>query len=309
MAEGAPKQTDPTVGADGADGADGTDGSDGSDGADAPDGADATGKGRIVELLRQEWAAIDGLLTDLSEDDWERPALPGWDVHDVVAHLVGTERMLSGAPSPDVPPEAMAVEHVRNEIGRANEQWVAGLRSRAHGELLSDFRTVTGERLASLGAMTQADFDAPSWTPVGDATYGRFMEIRVFDCWMHEQDIRAAVGMPGHEDGPVAEQSLDEVVRAIGYIVGKRVGAPDGSSVTLRLTGPLHRTLHVVVDGRARLVDSLPRPATAEAALGSSLFLRLAGGRTPPESVLDEVALSGDPALARRLATGLAFTI
>ena len=24
--------------------------------------------------------------------------------------------------------------------------------------------------------------------------YGRFMRVRVFDCWMHEQDIRDALG-------------------------------------------------------------------------------------------------------------------
>ena len=39
--------------------------------------------------------------------------------------------------------------------------------------------------------MTQADFDAPSWTPAGrDETYGRFMRIRHYDCFMHEHDIR-----------------------------------------------------------------------------------------------------------------------
>ncbi|MGN6794301.1 MAG: maleylpyruvate isomerase N-terminal domain-containing protein, partial [Streptosporangiaceae bacterium] len=52
----------------------------------------AAEKSRVVELLGQEWAAIGDLLTGLSDEDWSRAALPGWDVHDVLAHIIGTER-------------------------------------------------------------------------------------------------------------------------------------------------------------------------------------------------------------------------
>ena len=264
---------------------------------------------RVVALLREEWGVLAELLGELDDVAWSTPALPGWDVHDVVAHLVGTERMLAGVAVPAVPEAETSGPHVKNEIARSNEAWVVTLRARTHAELLDDFRSVTAERLAALEALSDAEYDAPSWTPVGDATYGRFMEIRVFDSWMHEQDIRTAVGRPGHEAGPVAEQSVEEVVRALGYIVGKRAGVPAGSSVTLRLTGPVERTVHVAVDGRATVVDTLPGPATAELALSSSLFMRLAGGRVPAEDELERIELSGDVALARQVASHLAFTI
>lgn len=266
-------------------------------------------RARVVALLREEWGSLAELLAGLDDDAWSAPALPGWDVHDVVAHLVGTERMLAGVAVPTVPEAETSGPHVKNEIARSNEAWVVTLRARTHAELLDDFRSVTAERLAALEALSDAEYDAPSWTPAGDATYGRFMEIRVFDSWMHEQDIRAAVGRPGHEAGPVAEQSVEEVVRALGYIVGKRAGVPAGSSVTLRLTGPVERTVHVAVDGRATVVDALPEPATAELALSSSLFMRLAGGRVPAEDELERIDLSGDVALARQVASHLAFTI
>ncbi|MDA8276255.1 MAG: maleylpyruvate isomerase family mycothiol-dependent enzyme [Actinomycetota bacterium] len=264
---------------------------------------------RVVALLREEWGVLAELLGELDDVAWSTPALPGWDVHDVVAHLVGTERMLAGATVPTVPVEETDGPHVRNDIARANEAWVVALRSRTHAELLADFRSVTAERLAALEAMSDAELDAPSWTPAGNATYGRFMEIRVFDSWMHEQDVRAAVGRPGNEEGPVAEQCVGEVVRALGYIVGKRAGLPDGSSVSLRLTGPVERTVHVVVEGRAAVVDALPGAATAEVALSSSLFMRLAGGRVRAEDELGHVKLSGDVELARQVASHLAFTI
>lgn len=262
---------------------------------------------RVIALLREEWGVLIRLLDELDDAAWSAPTLPGWDVHDVVAHIVGTERMLSGAPTPQG--EAADGAHVKNAIAHANEAWVVSLRARSPAELLGDLRSVTAERLATLEAMTDADFDAPSWTPAGDATYGRFMEIRVFDSWMHEQDIRTALGRPGHEGGPVAEQSVDEVVTALGYIVAKRAGAPQGSSVTIRLTGPVERTVHVAVEGRAAVVEALPGPPTAGLALSSTLFLGLAGGRLRPEEELGRIELSGDPALARRVATHLAFTI
>ncbi len=86
-------------------------------------------------------------------------------------------------------------------------------------------------------AMSSEDFDAPTQTPVGQARYRRLMEIRVFDCWMHEQDIRQAITRPGHEDGPCVEVSIDKIVRALGFVVGKQASVPDGSTVTVDLVG------------------------------------------------------------------------
>jgi uncharacterized protein (TIGR03083 family) len=264
-------------------------------------------KARVVELLGAQWSVIAGLLAGLKDAEWSRPALPGWDVHDVVAHLIGTERSLAGAVLPEIP--ADPGEHVRNDIGKVNEAWICELRDRAHADLLADFRAVTGDRLASLRAMSVDDFNAPSWTPAGNATYARFMQIRVFDCWMHEQDIRAAVEQPGNEGSAAAEQSLAEVVLALGYIIGKRGRAPDGSSVLIRLTEPVQRDLAIVVQGRARVVEAIEREPTATLTLSSSLFMRLAGGREDAEAALSRIEFGGDRALARQLATSFAYTI
>jgi len=268
-----------------------------------------TEKDRVVDLLGQEWAALAALLASLPDEAWTRQALPGWTVHDVLSHMIGTERTLAGAPHPPVPEGGEVGPHVRNDIAKLNEAWVLALRATPHAALLAGFEAVTAERLAALRAMPEDEFDAPSWTPAGQATYARFMKIRIFDCWMHEQDIRTAVAEPGHEDGPVAEQALAEVVLALGYIVGKRGGAPDGSSVTISLTGPIRRDLHVAVDGRAKLADALAGPPTASLALSSSLFLRLAGGREDAEAALDRIELGGDRTLARQIAANLAYTI
>lgn len=263
----------------------------------------------VVECLSKEWETIEELLSGLGDEDWAAPALPGWTVQDAVAHLVGTESMLSGETPPTPDFDVSELEHVRNQIAVANELWVEAYRNKQGSQVLDAFRDVTARRREALAGMSQEQFEEASWTPVGPGTYERFMEIRVFDCWVHEQDIRDAIGRPGHESGPCAEASLNEIVRALGFIVGKKAGAPDGSSVTFELTGPMERTIHVLVEGRAEVVPQLKGEATATLRLSSNLFMRLACGRLNPEAHLEEIEMDGDLDLARQVATNLAFTI
>ncbi|MDV6012416.1 maleylpyruvate isomerase family mycothiol-dependent enzyme [Haloechinothrix sp. LS1_15] len=270
----------------------------------------ATGKETLVDALVGQWESMDELLASLPERAWSTPStLPGWTVQDLVSHVIGTESMLAGeqAPEPDI--DVSSLPHVRNEIAAFNECWVRALREDTPARVLERFRDITATRAASLRAMTQEDFDAPSWTPVGESTYGRFMRIRVFDCWLHDQDIRDAVSRHGNDTGPCAEIALEEITGALGYLVGKRAGAPDGTLLTIELTGPVHRTLHVAVDGRAALIDELPGQAHATIRLGSGLFARLAGGRVQPDDHLADVEILGDTELGERVVRNLAFTI
>ncbi len=270
--------------------------------------ADSSGPA-LADQLQETWDAVSDLCTGLRPEQWALPTdCPGWTVADQVAHIAGTEAMLAGRPAPPDPVGELPA-HVRNEIGRANEAWLAHFRALGTDRLVADFRELAAQRLASLRSMSEEAFDAPSWTPVGDATYRRFMQIRVFDCWTHEQDVRAALGRPGHLDGAAAEQSVDEVVRALGYLVGKRAGAPDGSSVRLELTGPVQRTVLVAVEGRAQVVGHLPGPPTTTVRMPSDVFMRIACGRSPSSDHGAAIAVDGDSALGGRLVANLAFTI
>ncbi|MCR3722303.1 MULTISPECIES: maleylpyruvate isomerase family mycothiol-dependent enzyme [Prauserella salsuginis group] len=267
-------------------------------------------KDAITGALAAQWESLDALLASLPAAAWDRTsALPGWTVRDVVAHVIGTEASLLGEQTPDPDIDVTELPHVRNEIAAFNERWVQSMRDWDAPRMLDRFRDVVSRRGEALRAMTQEDFDAPSWTPVGRGTYGRFMRIRVFDTWLHEQDVRDAVGLPGHEAGPCAEQSFDELAESLGFVIGKRAAAPDGAGVTLELTGPLRRTVHVAVDGRAAVVPELPGPATATLRLEAGLFARLAGGRVAAEDRLSDVEYSGDTELGRRIVRNLAFTI
>jgi uncharacterized protein (TIGR03083 family) len=264
----------------------------------------------IVGDLDAVWASLDALLDSLDDDDWAAPTdCPGWTVQDTVSHIIGTERGLAGHPAPDV--TVPASPHLRNDIGRMNEAWVIERRDRSPGEVLEEFRAVVRERQAQLARMDQTDMDAESWTPAGTATFGRFMQIRVFDQWIHEQDIREAVGRSGGLEGPAVLRTLAEVCNGIGYVVGKKAGAPEGSSVRFDLTGPQPATIEVVVDGRARVADDLAGEPTVTIRTDLATFIRLIAGRRPgPEAVAAGlVSVTGDADLGARVVEQLGYTI
>ena len=230
-------------------------------------------KERIVGALEEVWSSVADLGDTLSAEEWAMPSpLPGWSVRDNVVHMLGTEAMLLGR-QPTAQVDADALDHVHNPIGAANEAWVATYADAADDEVLAEFRSLTGRRLEVLRAMPDDEWNKVGFTPAGEGPYGRFMQIRVFDCWLHEHDIRATVGRPGHDAGAAVEVSLDEMATAMGFVVGKKAGAPDGSSVTLDLTGPAARQIHVRVDGRAAVVPNVM--ISGDADLGERVLANL----------------------------------
>ncbi len=269
-------------------------------------------KDRTVAALGEVWASLSDVLGELSEDEWQLPSpLPGWSVQDNVAHIVGTEAMLAGEPGPDVEIDREVNAHVRNDIGAFNEQWVESLRAVPSNEVLSRFRELTAARLAALEQMSDDDWNAESFTPAGKDTYGRFMQIRVFDCWLHEQDVRDAVGRPGHESGVAVDVVLDEMATALGFVVGKKAGATAGQSVTFALTdsGAVVRELHVEVADRAAVVPALAAPPTVVLTMPVGVMTRRCAGRVGPDDLLDQVVIDGDLALAAKILENQSYTI
>jgi uncharacterized protein (TIGR03083 family) len=270
-------------------------------------------KREVLDGLFGCWDDIDELLAGLSDDQWLAPTdLPGWRVQDVVSHIIGTESFLMGVPPPEPDCDVSELPHVHNDVGAMNECWVRHLRDEPPAAMLEKFRSVTADRRKALAAMDDDAWNETTATPVGPDTYGRFMRVRTFDCWMHEQDIRYAVGVWANDDvllGPPAEHALAEIITSLGYIVGKLGRAPDGSRVAFELTGPLQRTLRVAVDGRAKVVDEFDGGPTTTIRLDAVLFTRLAGGRTTAAENMTAIEIDGDADLGKQVVERLKFTM
>ncbi|MTE11781.1 maleylpyruvate isomerase family mycothiol-dependent enzyme [Nocardia aurantiaca] len=265
-------------------------------------------RAEITALLSDQWDALARLVGALDENRWRTASpLPGWTVFDVLAHVVGTESILLGEPIPEV---EVSGEHIRNDIGALNEKWIATLRPLAGSQLLERFLDVTGRRSKALEQTTSQAWAELVPTPVGMAPYGRFMRIRLFDCWMHEHDIADALGVSVDEGGSRGATAYTELLTALGKAAVKGAGAPDGSRITFELTGSVPRTLHVAVaDGRASLVETLDAPVGLVVTMDSGLFARLRGGRVTADAHAGEITLIGDTDLGNRLVRNLAFTI
>ena len=271
-------------------------------------------KSNVLLGLFAVWDSIDALLDGLPETSWQAATpLPGWDVKAVLSHIIGTESFLEGIapPQPDI--DVNSLDHVRNNTGAMNECWVRHLSGESGNSVLERYRAMTDGRRKFLQSLSDDDWNAPTPTPAGLDSYGRFMRIRVFDCWMHEQDIRMALQQPSSDDeleGPASQASLDEIAATIGFVVGKLAKAPDGSRIQFDLTGPLARSIRVSVDGRAQLVEDFGgKEPTATVRLDALQFTRLAGGRPMCPARTQDIELGGDKDVAAQIVEHLNFVI
>jgi uncharacterized protein (TIGR03083 family) len=261
-----------------------------------------TGLAAIRTSLEQCYDSIESLAGRMDGTQWHAQSLcPDWDMREVITHLGMMERVMT-----DWLPESADDPAPLDRIGPYHDE-VAALNDAAFAARVGE---IFASRRTDLARLTEADLTRQSWTPIGPRSYGGFLEIRIFDFWVHERDISTPLGWPSDDTGPRAEIALAQVQDSIGYIVGKKIGLPDGASLVIHLTGPVRRDLSVVVDGRARAVDHIDHP-DVELTTDTVTFIQLAAGRIDPQRQIDAglVTWTGDDELGERAARNLRFTM
>jgi uncharacterized protein (TIGR03083 family) len=257
----------------------------------------------LVDVLEQVWASIEMLGSELREAEWKQVTeLPGWTVQDNLVHLTAVEAMSLGRPWTGH--EAPEAPHVKNPIGQSNEHAVDSRRSWSGEQALAEFHAVTRERIDGLRALDDDGFGADSWTPAGPGTVRDLIPFRIFDSWVHEQDMRRAVDRPGDLVSQAAELTMGMIVDAMPYVVGKKVAPPDGSTVVFSITDPLARDVAITLVGkRAARLDDAPSDPTVRLTMSGVTFERLACGRVDPTTALQahDVQIAGDDELGRRV--------
>jgi len=260
--------------------------------------------------LAETWGGLADVTDGLSKTEWARPTgCPGWDVKDQLSHLIGIERSLMGQSAP-VWTEPFG-PHVKNDFAASNEPWVAVRRAKPGAAVREEFVEVTQARLAQLQGLTEAEWAAVGWSPVGEVPHAVLMEVRVFDSWVHEQDVRHALDRPGGAGNRASALSLERVQGAMPFVVGKQAGCPDGSVVRFEVSGPGEdaRVFVIAVEqGRARPV-SAQTPPSAMLSLTSVDFMRLGCGRVTAGELESPgmVAVAGDVGLGQRVLGAMNF--
>jgi uncharacterized protein (TIGR03083 family) len=262
---------------------------------------------RLAGYIDVWWQACDDfttLLETVPAKQWSTPTeLPGWDVHAVVAHTAHLEAVLAGAPE-----ETVAIgepSHVRGVLGAYTEQGVVARRDRSPDDLITEIRESTTRRHTALLADPPTDASARPEHIFGGVpwTWERLLRNRPLDVWMHEQDVRRAVGLPGGLDSAPARHTADYLTESLGLVVGKRVAPDAGSTVVLEVAGSPTYAVVVGDDGRAQRIEP-PADPTVLLRLDREDFIVLAGGRRAPSSAQVE----GDQELGHRVLGAFAVT-
>ena len=273
-------------------------------------------EGREQDLLRQYvdtwWQAI-GDFTALIDGLPESAApmatdLPGWDVAAIVAHVAHLEHLSVGGPHDEVPGiEIGAPSHVRSMMSVFTEQGVLARREVSMAEAVAAIRRDTAQRREQLAA------EIPDPTAPADGLFGAIgwtwrtlLRNRPLDVWMHEQDVRRAVGLPGGMDTAPAKHAADYLAESFPVVVGKRVQPPAGTTAVLEVDGSEPVAVEVDPIGRAQRLSQVPAQPDVRLSTDRETFIVVAGGRRPaPEGA---IRIEGDQALGQQVVEQLAVT-
>lgn len=259
------------------------------------------------------WAATVAdtvtLLRSLTDEEWGLATdLAGWNVRAVAAHLAHLESELAG--NAQEPVEVPELEHVTSPMGRYTEMGPIARQTWSSDQIVDELESACATRLAALRADPPTDGSGkPDRTPARiDWDWQTLLSNRVVDVWMHEQDIRRAVGCPGGMNTAGAEHTVAVFARSFAYVVGKRVAPPAGTTVVLDVTGlhPVHLAVRVDEGGRALPLTTPADSPDVTLTMGAETYVVLAGGRRSVEDVAVEVV--GDERLGARVLAALAVT-
>ncbi|MFH8493973.1 maleylpyruvate isomerase family mycothiol-dependent enzyme [Streptomyces coeruleorubidus] len=254
--------------------------------------------------------AISELLQPLAEAEWNRRTpCPGWSVRDVVSHVIGLDCEMLGDPRPihTLPRDLF---HVTNDHQRYMEMQVDVRRHHTAPEMTSELEYVIIRRNRQLRNDSR-DPGTKVRGPLGtELTLEESMRRHAFDVWVHEQDLRTALGRPGNLDSPGAHVARDVLLGELPRVVAEDAQAPRSSAVVFDVHGPIEflRTIRVDIQGRGTLETAPALGPAATLTLDWETYVRLACGRVTPESVTDRLKTEGDQELTAAILRNFTVT-
>ena len=247
----------------------------------------------------------------LDSEQWLAPtSCPGWTVADVIAHLVDIESLLAGDPRPDHVPNWAELPHAESDFGRYTEVGVDARRVSTQEQLLAEFDVILQRRRDQLASGShELDSQVPGFLGAS-IPLSRLLHMRVFDSWIHSQDIRDAVGQVGAIDSPGARVTRTMMLDSLPRIWGKAVQAPVGSVLEVQITGPgLEAQTQVVIGADGRAAFTTDEVADVELFMSWPCAVRVMAGRTTSAAALVDATMraQGDQALIDRLVINLSI--
>ena len=268
----------------------------------------------LVDRLPALHGELMQLLRGLDPSDWSKPtACALWSVKDIAAHLLDTSvRRLSFGrdgldPTPDTP--VTSYTHLVSYLNRLNAQWVAAGKRMSPAVLIDLLDFTAGQVHAFLQSL---DPHSPALFPVAwageDASPNWFDIGREYtERWLHQQQIRDAVGAPGLTGRAWLHPTLDIFVRALPHTF-RHARAAARSSVRVEIEGEAGGVWTVVRSEEAWELFTGADPAPASAiVLDQDTAWRLFSKGLDRDAARRQIRFQGDTTLGETVLTSLAI--
>jgi uncharacterized protein (TIGR03083 family) len=268
----------------------------------------------LVDLFPQLHAELMSLLRSLRREDWGQPtACALWSVKDVVAHLLDSAlRRLSFGRDRMEPVPDQAITSYGDLVGylnRLNAEWVRAA-ERLSPQVLIDmldltepalsdyFRTLDPSAPARFGVAWAGEEASPNWFDIGREYTER---------WLHQQQIREAVGATPLTSRKWLHPTLDIFIRALPFTY-REVDSEVGRSLRIEIQGEAGGTwtLKRTPDGWRLFTGGEASPAT-RVTLSQDVAWKLFSKGLSPEQAKQTIKLEGDVRLGQPLLSALAI--
>ena len=189
-------------------------------------------KDEVLAGVKAQRERTISLLRGLPESDWERIIVPRWRVREVAGHLVSSdEGTLTG--------RVLTVGFTRrgdealSKIEVWNDKQAARWADRPIPEILKGLEVWARriERLSGLlpGALTRRAMP----TPFGRVSLSWLASLRIYDEWIHMEDLRRVFGMPADDAPPSVLPIARQIHAGIPIQTFPRIPADASGRVSL----------------------------------------------------------------------------
>src|SRR5215208_2348977 len=262
----------------------------------------------LVHLFPGLHRELMSVLRPLDPADWSRPtACAFWSVKDIVAHLLDScvRRLSFGRDQVDASPTRPIASYADlvGYLNQLNAEWVAATR-RVSPRVLMDILDLAEPQLHTY--LESLDPDAPAI--FGVAWAGQESSPNWFDIgreyterWLHQQQIREAVGVLGLNARPWLYPTLDIFVRALPFTYAP-VEAHPGTAIRLEITGDAG-SVWTLARGPSRwelFTGSVASPS-ADVTMDQHVAWKLFSKGLGPERASREVLIKGEQRLGRQM--------
>ena len=267
----------------------------------------------VRHLFRPEGRSLIELLSSLRAGQWSLPtACPAWSVKDIVQHLFGVDVNQVSAGRDGyrdwvrtlaIPlPTEESFQSVVDFVNDLNQQWVDATR-RISPELLVELLTVTGDANADYYDSLDLQALGPSvdWSGPGPAPMGLHVAREYTERWVHQQQIRDAVGRPGLKEPEYLRPVLATFVFGLPRAFAT-VDAPEATVVRLTVGGQAGGTwLLRKRSAEWSLTAGTATQVSADVTLDAESAWRLFTRMMDPESAKRSASIRGDQRLAEHV--------